>query len=262
MRIAIIGCGNMGGAIARGLAADKEFSSHNTITVANRSQEKLTRIQAEFPDLSTTTSNVTAAGDADIVILAVKPWHIETVAAEIKPVLTARTVIVSVAANIFTDALAAIFTFPEGHCPVFYVIPNTAASIAESMTAIAEKGATEAQRNFIVDMFNRLGSAMILEERLMPAAMILGSCGTAFAMRYVRAAMEAGVELGLYPAQARHIVAQTLKGAAELLLSGTSHPEEEVDKVTTPGGITIKGLNRMEACGFSHAVIEGHKACR
>lgn len=94
----------------------------------------------------------------------------------------------------------------------------------------------------------------------MDAAMALGSCGTAYALRYVRAAMEAGVELGLYPSQAKLIVAQTVKGAAQLLMTNDSHPEEEIDKVTTPGGFTIKGLNRMEACGFTNAVVEGLKA--
>ena len=112
----------------------------------------------------------------------------------------------------------------------------------------------------VTDIFNRLGETLVVEERLLDAAMALGSCGTAYALRYVRAAMEAGVELGLYPDQAKKIVAQTVRGAAGLLLARGTHPEEEIDKVTTPGGFTIKGLNRMEACGFSNAVIEGLKA--
>ena len=94
----------------------------------------------------------------------------------------------------------------------------------------------------------------------MGAATALCSCGTAYALRYIRAAVEGGVELGLYPDQAKAIVAQTVKGAADMLMTSGEHPEAEIDKVTTPGGITIKGLNRMEACGFSTAVIEGLKA--
>ena len=143
---------------------------------------------------------------------------------------------------------------------LFRVIPNTAIAIGESMTAVAHNNASVEQQTAIIAIFDRLGKAVMVEERLMGAATALGSCGTAYALRYIRAAMEAGVELGLYPSQAQSIVAQTVKGAACLLIEGGNHPEQEIDKVTTPGGITIKGLNRMEALGFSSAVIEGIKA--
>ena len=133
-----------------------------------------------------------------------------------------------------------------GTAPLFRVIPNTAIAIGESMTVIADDGADSGQLAVVTDIFNRLGETLVVEERLLDAAMALGSCGTAYALRYVRAAMEAGVELGLYPGQAKKIVAQTVKGAASLLLARGTHPEEEIDKVTTPGGFTIKGLNRME----------------
>ena len=124
------------------------------------------------------------------------------------------------------------------------------------MTAVAHNNASVEQQTAIIAIFDRLGKAVMVEERLMGAATALGSCGTAYALRYIRA----GVELGLYPSPAQSIVAQTVKGAACLLIEGGNHPEQEIDKVTTPGGITIKGLNRMEALGFSSAVIEGIKA--
>ena len=81
-------------------------------------------------------------------------------------------------------------------------------------------------------------------------------------MRYIRAAMEGGVELGFRPEEAARIVEQTVKGAATLLLTQGTHPEAEIDKVTTAGGITIKGLNAMEREGFTNAVIEGLKASK
>ena len=127
------------------------------------------------------------------------------------------------------------------------------------MTVVAAENADDSQIATVTGIFDRLGKTLLLEERLMGAATSLGSCGTAFALRYIRAAMEAGIELGLYPEQAKTIVAQTVKGAAELLLANGTPPEAEIDKETTPGGITIKGLNRMEACGFTNAVIEAHK---
>lgn len=87
--------------------------------------------------------------------------------------------------------------------------------------------------------------------------MQLASCGIAYALRYVRAATQGGIELGMREDVARKAIAQTLIGAAELLLQNNTHPEIEIDRVTTPGGITIKGLNAMEAAGFSNSVIAG-----
>lgn len=257
MKIAIIGCGNMGGAIARGLAADAVFAQKHIIAVSNRTQPKLDVIKAEHPQIETSTSNCQAATGADIVVIAVKPWLIDSVAEGLKPALTGNQIIVSVVAGVPFSHLRELF---GTSAPLFRVIPNTAISIGESMTVVASDGANAKESAEVTDIFSRLGETLVVEERLMDAAMALGSCGTAYALRYVRAAMEAGVELGLYPAQAEKIVAQTVKGAASLLLANGTHPEEEIDKVTTPGGFTIKGLNRMEACGFSNAVIEGLKA--
>ena len=218
--------------------------------------DMVSRIKAEYPQIEMSTDNCQAAAAADIVVIAVKPWLIDSVAEGLRPVLTAGQTIVSVVAGVPFSHLRELF----GTATLFRVIPNTAIAIGESMTVIADDGADSGQLAVVTDIFNRLGETLVVEERLLDAAMALGSCGTAYALRYVRAAMEAGVELGLYPGQAKKIVAQTVKGAASLLLARGTHPEEEIDKVTTPGGFTIKGLNRMEACGFSNAVIEGLKA--
>jgi pyrroline-5-carboxylate reductase len=128
------------------------------------------------------------------------------------------------------------------------------------MTFVAEDGATEEQTALVMKIFSLMGEAMLVNERVLEVGMVLASCGIAFALRYVRAAAEGGVELGIPAAQATQIVAATLKGAAELLLRNGSHPEQEIDKVTTAGGITIKGLNEMEHAGFTSAVIRGLKA--
>ena len=260
MKIAIIGCGNMGGAIARGLASDRVFASEHSIAVSNRTAGKLDKLKAEFPSIAVSTDNREVAENADVVMLAVKPWLIDSVAKELSPVIHGRGIVVSIAAGIEFSHLTEIFTF-EGQTPaLFRVIPNTAISIGESMTAISAFNATRQDEATVVGMFDRLGETIVVEERLMSAVSSLCSCGTAYAMRYVRAAINGGIELGLYPNQAKAVVIQTVKGAMELLKANGTHPEEEIDKVTTPGGITIKGLNRMEACGFSTAVIEGLKA--
>lgn len=243
----------MGGAIARGLAAGSDFE----LAVSNRSQGKLDALKAEYPAVAVSTSNREVAKDADVVVFAVKPWLIDAVAADLLPVLGNSRIMVSIVAGVDFAHLEEIF--PKG-AAIFRVIPNTAIAIGESMTVIASHNANPQDSELVMGMFSKLGKAMMIEERAMGAATALGSCGTAFALRYIRAAMESGIEMGLYPDQAKEIVAQTVKGAADLLMAGNSHPEAEIDKVTTPGGITIKGLNRMEECGFTAAVIAAHKA--
>lgn len=130
------------------------------------------------------------------------------------------------------------------------------------MTFITSAGATPEQAQEMSSIFEPLGMVMDVPEKQFEGCMALASCGIAYALRYVRAAMEGGIELGIPPLMGQTIVAQTIKGAAELLLQTGNHPEAEIDKVTTPGGITIKGLNAMEANGFTHAVIEGLKASK
>ncbi len=259
MRIAIIGCGNMGGAIAHGLAADKDFSEKNVIAVSNRTQKKLDALKSEHPQIEVSTDNKTVAKGADIVIIAVKPRLVDAVLADMKQVLTENQIYVSVAAGITFDHLQELLPFGMTASPMFRAIPNTAVSIGESMTVIAQCNASKEQEDLVFGLFSKLGKTVEVEERLMAAATSLCSCGIAFALRYIRASMEGGIELGLYPQVAKEIVAQTIKGAADLLLTNNLHPEEEIDKVTTPGGITIKGLNKMEECGFTRAVIEGLK---
>ena len=112
----------------------------------------------------------------------------------------------------------------------------------------------------MLNIFNELGEAMLVEEKLIPAGTSLASCGIAYALRYIRAAMEGGVELGFRADDAKRIVMQTLRGAVDILDAGGQHPEVEIDRVTTPGGLTIKGLNAMEAAGFTNSVIEGLRA--
>lgn len=260
MKIAIIGCGNMGGAIARAFAGSETVMKSHSLAVANRSEAKLRALRSAFPQVEVSTDNREAVEGAGMVIIAVKPWLFDAVAEEIKPAMRQEATIVSVAAGITLSRMEETFGFAGGSPALFRLIPNTAITVGESMTAIAHRNASAETAAAVAALFGEAGETVVVEERLMEAATSLGSCGTAFAMRYIRAAMEAGVEMGLYPEQARQIAAQTVKGAAELLLKGSLHPEEEIDKVTTPGGITIKGLNRMEACGFSNAVIEGHKA--
>lgn len=258
MKIGIIGAGNMGGAIARGLV-NKNTLSASDIVVCDLGEDKLSEMGKDCPGINVSTDNVDATRGTDVIVIAVKPWLVGVVLSGIASSIDySRQTVVSIAAGVTIDELQAM-TSPEAS--IFRLIPNTAISVGESMTFISHnKVATVAQIDAVVAMFDTLGKASVIEERLMGAATALCSCGIAYAMRYVRAAMEGGVEMGIYPGESKEYVLQTLRGAVALLESTGNNPEVEIDKVTTPGGITIKGLNEMEANGFSNAVIKGLKA--
>ena len=254
MKVAIIGAGNMGGAIARGLAQG-HYVRVQDITVTNPSMPKLEKLKAEFPAIQVSTDNHEAA-DADVVIVAVKPWKVEEV---LKPLhLRQPQVLVSVAAGMTFEDLA---HFVDPEMPMFRIIPNTAISLRASMTLIACRNASEQQTLTMLDLFNEMGLAMLIEEKQLAAATSLTSCGIAYVLKYVQAAMQAGVEAGIRPKDAMKMVAQTVEGAARLLLENEdTHPALEIEKVTTPGGITIKGVNSLEHDGFTSAVIKAIKA--
>ena len=255
--ITIIGGGNMGGAIARGLLKGTLVHASD-ITISDVSEKTLNKLQDISTEWKLTTSNKEAVLDADIILLAVKPWLVEKVVHDIEKKLDyKKQIIISIAAGVNFEALRMLFD-PEA--VMFRIIPNTAIEVMESVSTITSINANEEQIRIVSSIFEELGSVFYVEnEQLLNAYMSLSSCGIAYAFRYIRAAMEGGVEMGIYPDIAQKVVAQTLKGAIKLLEETDSHPEVEVDKVTTPGGITIKGLNEMEANGFSNAVIKGMK---
>lgn len=261
MKIAIIGAGNMGGALARGLAQGSLIPTAN-IYVSNPSTPKLESLKVEHPEINVTTDNREAAVAADIVVLAVKPWKVVEVLDEIKPHIDyTRQAVASMVGGLGIAQLSEWLDKGDGVLPATYlIIPNTAIATMSSMTFIASARSTEAQDSILVDIFNELGMAMLVDEGLIPAGTSLASCGIAYALRYIRAAMEGGVELGFRADDAKRIVMQTLRGAADILEANGSHPEAEIDRVTTPGGLTIKGLNAMEANGFTNSVIEGLRA--
>lgn len=260
MKIAIIGGGNMGGAIARGLVASGTFPAAD-ITLAGPHQPVLDKVAADAPGIFTMTDNPAAIKGADIIILAVKPWVLPAVLEEIAPRIAFREqAIVSLAAGVSLADIDGMLHRYSTARTIFRAMPNTAMSVGCSMTFLCHDNASQKSIDDVVSIFDRLGSTAVIEERLMGAATALCSCGIAYAMRYVRAATEGAVELGLYPAAARDYILATLKGAVSLLESTGNNPEVEIDKVTTPGGVTIKGLNAMEANGFTTSVIEGLKA--
>ncbi|HTN68634.1 MAG TPA: pyrroline-5-carboxylate reductase [Dysgonamonadaceae bacterium] len=250
-KIAIIGIGNMGTAIVKGLVKSS-FISSGDIHAYVRKQATLDKM--ELLGITTFESNEEAVRNADVVIVAVKPYHIEGVLNEIKPVLTEDKILISIVAGV---GLKVLDEMVGKEMPIFRVMPNTAIAIQESLTCISVNGNADACKDYIFELFNALGKTVEIDEDLMAAATVLASCGIAYALRYIRAAMQGGIEIGFSAEIAQFITAQTVKGAAELILQSGNHPEREIDKVTTPMGITITGLNEMENKGFSASLIQG-----
>ena len=254
MKIAMIGAGAMGGATVEGLIKTENFKNED-ITVADPSQQVVER----FAKLgaSVTTDNQMAAQDADIVCVCVKPWLVEQVLKGIKEVLNPKKqILIVIAAGVPSAKIKE--WLPE--CPpLFLMIPNIAIAQLASMTFVVPCGvATESQHTEQVkEIFDQMGQTIITDEQHLSSGTALASCGIAYALRYIRAAAEGGVQLGFRADDATSIVAQTVKGAIALLESSGKHPEQLIDQVTTPGGVTIKGLNAMEEAGFTNAVIKG-----
>ncbi len=225
MNIAIIGGGNMGGALAKGFA--KAMPDAQIIVTTSRSQ----------------VPNTEAVRNSDIVILAVKPWLIDEVIEEVRHELKNK-IVISVAANVRNEAIQV------------YTMPNIAAEFGETTTFIEENHNINATQ-VAVDLFSTVGLVKVVNSKQMNAGLMMSGCGIAYIMRYLRALTEGGVELGLKADDALEIAMQTMEGAVTLLRETGMHPEQAIDKVTTPGGVTIKGLNALEANGFSNAVIKG-----
>ena len=251
-KIAIIGGGNLGTAIAEGLI-QSGFVLPGHILITKRNLSTLRYLEEKGVLVS--NDNAEALHFADMVILAVKPFQVDDVLGAIKPLFEEnRHVLVSVVTGISTAHIHGIL---NKKISTVRAMPNTAIAIQQSMTCISARDITSDQLDYVKDIFNQLGLVAVIEEKLMDAATVLAACGTAYAMRYIRANIQGGIEIGFDAATASLIAAQTVKGAAQLLLQKNTHPEQEIDKVTTPKGCTIAGLNEMEHQGFSSSLIKG-----
>ena len=254
MKIAVIGGGNMGGALVEGFLQSGKYAASD-LFVGDRSEMVRNKFAAR--GVNVFADNREAASQGDIVVVAVKPYLVAGVAAEIKGCIAEGARVVSIAAGVDINAVEECFG--DG-IACFRAIPNIAAALCASMTFVSCSKRREDAAGPVLAMFGNVGKAVLLEEKLLDAAMVSASCGMAYALRYIRAAMEASIEMGLTAPISEVIVAQTVRGASELLLAGSEHPEILIDKVSTPGGITIVGLNEMEPKGFTSAVIAGHIA--
>ena len=246
----------MGGSTVEGLIKGQTFKNED-ITVSDPSEAVIDKFAKT--GVSVTTDNKLAAETSDIVCVVVKPWLVERVLKGIKAELDPRKqLLIVIAAGVSSESIKQ--WLGESCPPLFLAIPNIAIAEMASMTFIVPVDATEEQTKTVTSIFDEMGQTLITDEQHLAAGTTLASCGIAYAMRYIRAAAEGGVELGFKADDAKKIVMQTMKGAVELLEASGLHPEAAIDLVTTPGGVTIKGLNEMEHAGFTSAVIRGLKA--
>lgn len=251
-KIAILGGGNLGGAIAEGLIKS-QFVSPEQITVTRRNVDAINHLKVL--GVSVTSENDTAIKNSDVIIVSLKPYNVKEVLEGVKHHFDpTKHILISVVTGVFLKDLAAIV---DDRMPIFRAMPNTAIAIQESVTCLCQRQASDEQVKYVTELFNQLGISIPIDEKLMDAATVLGACGIAYALRFIRAATQGGIEIGFDARTANLISAQTVKGAAELLLKLNRHPEEEIDKVTTPKGCTIVGLNEMEHQGFSSSLIKG-----
>ena len=248
-KIAIIGVGNLGRSIAEGVV-QKSVSKASDIILTKRDVSSLEDLAQK--GYQVTASNKEAARAADVIMLCVQPNQLGEVLAELDEVVHENQLLISVITGVSIDQIAAKL---KVNVPVIRAMPNTAIAIGESMTCIASS--SKEGLEVCKKLFDALGKTLIIEEELMQASTVLGASGIAFFMRYVRAATQGGVQMGFDTEDAQLIAMQTAKGAASLVLENNSHPEVEIDKVTTPQGCTIEGLNEMEHQGFSSALIQG-----
>lgn len=250
MKITVLGSGNMGGALVRGWAkAARQHKAEIALVATARTMNRLNVLQSDYPEVEVSTSNTEAVKGADVAVVAVKPWLVAEVLAEVKPFLTPDCVVVSVAASAEDPSIDV------------YVMPNIAAEFGESMTfVLQDKSADPEKVQKTARLMELLGKVMVVGDRQMKAGGMMAGCGIAYVMRMVRAMMEGGVEMGLYPHDAQQIAMQTMLGAVSVLEQTGLHPEAAIDKVTTPGGLTIKGLNELDHAGFSSAVVRCLKA--
>lgn len=253
MKIAVLGAGNLGLSIARGLIVSNAFT---TLYLTRRKLSEIEKF-SEYANLSVTADNKEAVRESDILIFAVQPTQLERMLEEIKDHLTEEHVIISTVTGFSIDRMEKIVGEDRY---IIRAMPNTAIAVKKSMTCLCSNTKGEKRIPVAEAIFKRLGTTIIIPENKMQAATVICASGIAFWMRLIRATTQGAIQLGFDAKDAQELSMQTCLGAASLLIESGKHPEEEIDKVTTPMGCTIEGLNEMEHNGLSSSLIKGMRA--
>lgn len=250
MKIAIIGTGNLGKSIAKGLITSNAITS---LYLTKRDINSLSDFN-EYLNVELTSDNLKSVQNSDIIKLAVQPSHLENILKEIEPLLNDKHVLISTITGFPISKIEGIIGIDNY---IIRAMPNTAIAVGKSMTCLCanEKGLDRIK--IAEAIFNRLGNSIVIPESQMQAATVICASGIAFWMRLIRATTQAAIQLGFDAKEAQELAMFTSEGAANLLITTGNHPEQEIDKVTTPKGCTIEGLNEMEHQGLSSSLIQG-----
>jgi pyrroline-5-carboxylate reductase len=250
-KLVFLGTGNMAEALLKGLLRDGT-ADPDEIVCSEPRPERREEIADRY-GVEVTADNRAAAALADLLILSVKPQVMDALLAEIAPVVDARKLVVSIAAGVPTAAIAR--RLPGAR--IVRTMPNTPALVGAGATALSRgPNATEEDVTVARALFEAVGTAVVVEEPLLDAVTGLSGSGPAFVFMAIEALADGGVKAGLPRAAALALAAQTVLGAARLVLETGRHPGELKDQVTSPAGTTIAGVQALEARGFRAALIE------
>jgi len=250
MKIAILGAGNLGLSIAKGLIVNNAIT---TLYLTKRSTESIQN-WSEYGNVFITADNKEAVKNSDIIIISVQPGHAKNILLEIADLLSENHVIISTVTGFMINSMESIL---GSDSYIVRSMPNTAISVGKSVTCICTNEMGKKRINIAEAIYNRLGTSIEIPEDQMQAATVICASGIAFWMRLMRATTQGAIQLGFESHIAQEMAMQTCLGAASLLVESGKHPEEEIDKVTTPKGCTIEGLNEMEHQGLSSSLIRG-----
>ena len=250
MKIAIIGAGNLGVSIARGILHSGGATS---MYLTRRNLSPLKELEA-YGNVSLTSDNREAVAAADILIFAVQPGHFAAILETVADLLHENHVVISTITGFGIERIESIIGADQH---IIRAMPNTAISVGRSMTCLCANQKGSKRLELASAIFNRMGHSMVIPENRMQAATVICASGIAFWMRLIRATTQGAIQLGFDAREAQELAMHTCHGAAELLIESGSHPEEEIDRVTTPMGCTIEGLNEMEHQGLSSSLIRG-----
>ena len=250
MKIAVIGTGNLGKSIAKGLITNNAIT---TLYLTKRNLEGISEFEG-YTNVYLTSDNIEAVKNSDILIFAVQPAHFETILKDINNHLNEKHVLISTITGFSISKIEQEVGMDKF---IIRAMPNTAIAVGKSMTCICSNKEGEKRIKIAEAIFNRLGHSLIIPESQMQAATVVCASGIAFWMRLIRATTQAAIQLGFDAKEAQELAMHTSEGAANLLITNENHPEEEIDRVTTPKGCTIEGLNEMEHKGLSSSLIQG-----
>ncbi|CAM1362775.1 Pyrroline-5-carboxylate reductase [Tenacibaculum sediminilitoris] len=250
MKIAIIGTGNLGKSIAKGLIQNNSFSQ---LFLTKRNIDELNEFK-DLPNIFISSNNKEVIAQSNVLIFAVQPAHFEEVLKETAPLLSNNHIVISTVTGFSIQKMENLI---GSDTSIIRAMPNTAIAVGKSMTCLSGNTQKKEDLEIASTIFNQLGTSMIIPESQMQAATVVCASGIAFWMRLIRATTQAAIQLGFDAKEAQELAMHTSEGAASLLIATGNHPEEEIDKVTTPKGCTIEGLNEMEHKGLSAALIQG-----